>query len=246
MKLAWLLVATLGINSAHAAADLPVAMQQVLHDWQAPGMAIAIVHDQQVLFVGGMGKRKLGEPAAVDAHTRFAIASLTKTFTAAAVLTLVEEGKLSLDAPVKDLWPALTLSDPTVTSQLTLRDILSHRSGIDESADLLWTSTGYDRSEVLQRLRAASQSAAQSLQLQQRPVCSGRRGGRSRRWSAVGSSGPYASACARRADRCRLWDSYRCRWECGAPAYPKTRRHHRDCTACGGQHCTGCRAVCQC
>ena len=61
MKLAWLLVATLGINSAHAAADLPVAMQQVLHDWQAPGMAIAIVHDQQVLFVGGMGKRKLGD-----------------------------------------------------------------------------------------------------------------------------------------------------------------------------------------
>ncbi len=159
MKLAWLLVATLGINSAHAAADLPVAMQQVLHDWQAPGMAIAIVHDQQVLFVGGMGKRKLGEPAAVDAHTRFAIASLTKTFTAAAVLTLVEEGKLSLDAPVKDLWPALTLSDPTVTSQLTLRDILSHRSGIDESADLLWTSTGYDRSEVLQRLRTVPQAS---------------------------------------------------------------------------------------
>ena len=140
-------------------AELPAQAQHMLTAWQAPGMAIAVVQDHQVVFLSGFGQRRKGNPAAVDSHTRFAIASLTKTFTAAVVGMLAEEGKLRLDAPIKESLIGFTLQDPVATEQLSLRDILSHRSGIDESADLLWSGTGYDRNEVLRRLREVPQAA---------------------------------------------------------------------------------------
>ena len=73
-------------------AELPAQAQHMLNAWQAPGMAIAVVKDNQVVFLSGFGQRRKGNLAAVDAHTRFAIASLTKTFTAAVVGMLAEEG----------------------------------------------------------------------------------------------------------------------------------------------------------
>lgn len=140
-------------------ANLPADAKKMLVDWQAPAMAVAVVHDSRVLFLDGFGKRRLGSAAAVDSHTRFAIASLTKTFTAALIGMLAEEGTLHLDAPIKQSWTGFALRDPVATEQLSLRDILSHRSGIDESADLLWSGTGYDRGEVLRRLREVPQAA---------------------------------------------------------------------------------------
>jgi CubicO group peptidase (beta-lactamase class C family) len=87
-------------------------------DWKVPGFALAIVKDDRVVFAKGYGVRELGKPETVDADTLFAIASNTKAFTAAALATLVDEGKLNWDDPVTKYLPSFQLSDPFVTREL--------------------------------------------------------------------------------------------------------------------------------
>ncbi len=123
-------------------------------DWNVPGFAIAIVKDDRVVFAKGYGVRELGKPAPVDDKTLFAIASNTKAFTAAALAILVDEGKVRWDDPVTKYLPEFQLYDPYVTREMTLRDLLSHRSGLATfGGDLLWYETGYDRKEILRRIR---------------------------------------------------------------------------------------------
>lgn len=127
----------------------------VMQRFDVPGLSLAIVKDGQVVVTKGYGVRKLGQPGAVDAETRFAIASNSKLFTATALGLLVEEGKLQWDAPVVRYLPWFALSDPYVTHELTVRDLLVHRSGLGLGAgDLLWwPPSTYDRNEVARRLR---------------------------------------------------------------------------------------------
>ncbi|HEV2765251.1 MAG TPA: serine hydrolase [Pyrinomonadaceae bacterium] len=123
-------------------------------DWRVPGFAIAVVKDDRVVFAKGYGVRKLGESAPVDERTLFAIASNTKAFTAAALAVLVDEGKLSWDDPVTRHLPGFQLYDPFVTRELTVRDLLSHRSGLATfGGDLLWYESTYGRDEILRRVR---------------------------------------------------------------------------------------------
>src|SRR5262249_21139686 len=98
---------------------------------------------------------RLGATTRVDAQTLFAIASNTKAFTATALGILVEEGKVGWDTPVVRYLPWFALGDPYVTRELTVRDLLVHRSGLGLGAgDLLWwPPTTYDRKEIARRLR---------------------------------------------------------------------------------------------
>jgi CubicO group peptidase (beta-lactamase class C family) len=127
-------------------------VEQALRDWRVPGTAIAVVRNDSVVFIKGYGVRELGKPARVDAHTLFAIGSTTKAFTAAALAMLVDSGKVSWDDPVTKHLPWLELADPYVTRELTVRDLLTHRSGLPRG-DLTWYGSGFDRSEVLRRVR---------------------------------------------------------------------------------------------
>ncbi|HEX8560399.1 MAG TPA: serine hydrolase [Pyrinomonadaceae bacterium] len=123
-------------------------------DWKVPGFAVAIVKDDRVVFARGYGVRELGKPGAVDKDTLFAVASNTKAFTSAALATLVDEGKLRWDDPVTKYLPGFQLYDPYVTREMTVRDLLSHRSGLATfGGDLLWYETTYPRSEVIRRVR---------------------------------------------------------------------------------------------
>lgn len=123
-------------------------------DWHVPGVALAIVKDDKVIWAKGYGVRELGRTEPVDARTLFAIASNTKAFTAAALAVLVDEGKLKWDDPVTKYLPGFQLYDPYVTREMTVRDLLSHRSGLATfGGDLLWYETTYDRDEVLRRVR---------------------------------------------------------------------------------------------
>lgn len=123
-------------------------------DWKVPGFALAIVKDDKVVFTKGYGVRKLGETAPVDEHTLFAIASNSKAFTAAALGTLVDEGKIKWDDPATKYLPGFQLYDPYATRELTVRDLLSHRSGLATfGGDLLWYEANYDRQEILRRIR---------------------------------------------------------------------------------------------
>ncbi len=127
---------------------------KAMRDWKVPGFAMAIVKDDKVIFAKGYGVRKLGESAPVDERTLFAIASNTKAFTAAALAILVDEGKIKWDDPVAKYLPGFQLYDTYATRELTIRDLLSHRSGLATfGGDLLWYETTYDRSEILRRIR---------------------------------------------------------------------------------------------
>jgi len=127
-------------------------VNKALREWEVPGLAIAIVKDDRIVLAKGYGIRKLGDPAPVNERTLFAIGSSSKAFTAASVAMLVDEGKLKWDDPVTMYLPGLELYDPYVTRELTVRDLLSHRSGL-ERGDFLWYGSEYDRDEILRRTR---------------------------------------------------------------------------------------------
>lgn len=130
-------------------------VRRVMETFTVPGLSVAIVKDGKVVLAKGYGVRRMGEPAPVDAKTRFGIASNTKLFTATALALLVEEGKIEWDRPVIDYLPAFAMSDPDVTHELTIRDLLVHRSGLGLGAgDLLWwPPSTYDRKEIARRIR---------------------------------------------------------------------------------------------
>src|SRR5262249_22667832 len=135
--------------------DLDAWVQRAMKTFEVPGVSVAIVKDGGVVVARGYGVKKLGEPAPVDAKTLFGIASNTKAFTATALGVLVDEGKIRWDAPVIDYVPSFQLSDPYVTREMTVRDLLVHRSGLGLGAgDLLWwPPSTYDRKEIMRRLR---------------------------------------------------------------------------------------------
>ncbi|MEK6570868.1 MAG: serine hydrolase domain-containing protein, partial [Bacteroidota bacterium] len=111
----------------------------VMKEFEVPGLCVAVVKDGQVIVAKGYGVRKLGESTPVDSKTLLGIASNTKAFTATALTLLVEEGKIKWEGRVIDYLPWFQLSDPFVTRELNVRDLLVHRSGLGLGAgDLLW------------------------------------------------------------------------------------------------------------
>ncbi|HET6798450.1 MAG TPA: serine hydrolase [Gemmatimonadales bacterium] len=130
-------------------------VRRVMQTFTVPGLAVAIVKDGKVVLAKGYGVRRMGDPTPVDARTRFGIASNTKLFTATALALLVEEGKVEWDKPVTTYLPGFAMSDPYVTHELTVRDLLVHRSGLGLGAgDLLWwPPSTYNRKEIARRIR---------------------------------------------------------------------------------------------
>lgn len=123
-------------------------------EWNVPGIAVAVVKDDKVIFAKGYGVRELGKPERVDENTLFAIASNSKAFTTASLAILIDEKKLNWDDKVSQYLPEFQMSDPYVTRELTIRDLVSHRSGLDTfSGDLLWYETTYNSDEILRRVR---------------------------------------------------------------------------------------------
>lgn len=131
---------------------LDTYVERALRDWSVPGVAIAVVKNDSVVFAKGYGVRELGKPASVDPRTLFAIGSTTKAFTAAALAMLVDEKKLAWDDPATKLLPNLQLNDPAATRELTVRDLLTHRSGLARG-DRIWYASGFERDDVLRRVR---------------------------------------------------------------------------------------------
>ncbi len=141
--------------SATVPRDFDAYVAQVLKTFDDPGAAVAIVKDGRVVLARGYGVKKLGLPAPVTPRTRFGIASNTKLFTATALGILVDEGKIEWDAPVIRYLPSFAMYDPWVTREITVRDLLVHRSGLGLGAgDLLWwPASTYTRREIVHRLR---------------------------------------------------------------------------------------------
>ena len=136
-------------------ADFDAYVTRTLKEFDVPGMAVAIVKDGEVVLEKGYGVRERGRPAPVDAHTLFAIASNTKAFTTASLAILMDEHKVDWNDRVVDHLPWFQMSDPYVTREMTVRDLLVHRSGLGLGAgDLLfWPTTTYTTREVAEHLR---------------------------------------------------------------------------------------------
>lgn len=139
-----------------ALAGLDEYVREAMADWRIPGLAIAVVQDDSVIFARGYGERAAGSGDPVDEHTLFAIASTTKAFTAGVLGTLVDEGVLHWDDRVEEHLPWFDLGDPYVSQHITIRDLLTHRTGLARE-DNVWIAAPVDRAEMLRRVRHLEQ-----------------------------------------------------------------------------------------
>jgi CubicO group peptidase (beta-lactamase class C family) len=148
-------------RSAEAISISPAALadatdrfvRTALQTYDVPGAAVAVVLNDEVVLARGYGLRRLGAPGQVDEHTIFQLGSNTKLFTAATLGTLVDEGAIGWDDAVIDHLPAFALHDPYPTRYATVRDLLAHRTGLPAFAGDLLGDLGFDRAEVLRRIR---------------------------------------------------------------------------------------------
>lgn len=132
--------------------DLTARIESALQDWTIPGAAVTIIKDGQPVMARGFGLKEVGTSQAVDADTAFAIGSCTKSFTSVALAILVDEGKLSWDDPVVKYLPDFALYDDWITQHVTVRDMLSHRVGI-QRAFYLYLKGDLPKAEIVRRMR---------------------------------------------------------------------------------------------
>lgn len=118
-----------------------------------PGMAVAVVHGGKIVYAKGYGVRAVGSPMLVDADTVFMLASMSKPVGATVVAQQVGAGRVQWDTPVQKSLPSFALADPYISQQLTIGDLYAHRSGLPDHAGDALEDIGYDRAQVLQRLR---------------------------------------------------------------------------------------------
>lgn len=119
----------------------------------APGMSVAVVSRDRVVYLKGFGVRRAGDAERVDADTVFALASLSKPLATTVVAGLVGDGVVSFDDKIIRHLPGFAMSDPWITKEITLRDMFCHRSGLPDHGGDLLEDIGYGRDEILRRLR---------------------------------------------------------------------------------------------
>lgn len=136
----------------HAVDRLDDIVEGAIADTGVPGIAVAVVYRDEVLYARGFGVREVGRPDPVDTDTVFQLASVSKPIASTIVAAVVGQGRIAWDEPVRRYIPAFDLSAPYVSANVTLSDLLSHRSGLYTSAGDLLEDLGYDRSYILARL----------------------------------------------------------------------------------------------
>ena len=129
-------------------------IEKAVADFGIPGLAVGIIKNGEIVLLKGYGYRNTETKKKVDENTVFGIASCSKAFTAATIAILVDEGKLNWDDKVIDHYPSFQMYDPYITRELTIRDLLCHRSGLQTfDGDLLWYGTDLSREEVIRQIR---------------------------------------------------------------------------------------------
>jgi CubicO group peptidase (beta-lactamase class C family) len=138
---------------AQAVEQIPALAEDFLQRTGVPGMAVAVVYDDAVQFLGGFGVRELGKDAPIDAETVFQLASLSKSLAATVVASVVGTGEVTWTSRLADIDPGFALHDAWPTQEVSLADLFSHRSGLrDHGGDLL-EDLGFDQETILHRLR---------------------------------------------------------------------------------------------
>ena len=130
-----------------------------LQAWNVPGLAIAVVKDGEVAYMKGFGQRDVEQKLPVTPKTLFAIGSCSKAFTTYVMGTLVDEGKLEWEKPVRDYIPWFKLQDASTTERITPRDLVTHRSGLPRHDAVWYNNLGASREELVRRLAYLEPSA---------------------------------------------------------------------------------------
>jgi CubicO group peptidase (beta-lactamase class C family) len=133
------------------AAAVDALVREGLKSWQVPGASVAIIRGDEVLYLRGAGVRQHDKTDAVTPDTVFAIGSTTKAFTSTAMAMLVDEGRMDWDDPVRRHVESFRLSDPLADQHATLRDLVTHRTGLSRH-DMLWYSSPWSREEIVRRI----------------------------------------------------------------------------------------------
>lgn len=134
--------------------SLDLFVHKVMNDFEVTGLSIGIVQNDSIIYSKGFGTRETGKDQSVNDHTIFGIGSISKSFTALTLGILIDEGKVNWDDRVKDYLPYFELYDPYVTENFTIRDLLTHKSGLkDVSGGTLWYHSDYSRVEIIKRLK---------------------------------------------------------------------------------------------
>ena len=134
--------------------SLDIYLEQIIKDFELVGLSVGIVQNDTIIYSKGFGVKEIGKDAKVNDETTFGIGSISKSFTALTLGFLVDEGKITWDDRVKDYLPYFELYDPYVTENFTIRDLLTHRSGLKEvSGGTLWYHSDYSRVEIIKRLK---------------------------------------------------------------------------------------------
>ena len=128
--------------------------EKMVNDWDLPSMTIGIVKDGELIFAKGYGTKEVGKNELPDENTLYAIASNSKAFTTAVMAMLVQEGKLTWDTRVKEILPYFELYDPTISSMVTIRDLLCHRVGLGTfSGDFIWYKSSLEGQELIRKFK---------------------------------------------------------------------------------------------
>jgi CubicO group peptidase (beta-lactamase class C family) len=142
-----------------AVEGLDAVIEKALSDWHTPGLALGVVHDGEAVLSRGFGMRNREENLPVTSKTVFAIGSSTKAMTAFTLATLVDEGKVEWDEPVRSYLARFQLKDEFASAHVTPRDLLTHRTGLPRH-DLVWyNNEAATRAEIVERLRHLEPSA---------------------------------------------------------------------------------------
>jgi CubicO group peptidase (beta-lactamase class C family) len=138
---------------AAAVEQIPELAARVLEQAGTPGMAVAVVYDDEVIYSGGFGVRDVETGEAIDADTVFMLASVSKPLAATVVSSVVGDGEISWNTRMADLDPGFALHDAWPTQNVTLADLFAHRSGLKDHAGDVLEDLGYGREEIIHRLR---------------------------------------------------------------------------------------------
>lgn len=148
-----------GLEAQVKTKDIEALVEKAQKQWNVPGLAVAVVKDGKVVLSKGFGVIEEGEKGKVNNATLFAIASNTKGFVSSALAKLVSEGQLNWNDKVKTYLPYFELYDPYVSSDITIRDLFSHRAGLGTfSGDAIWYKSELPAEEIVKLAKHVPQA----------------------------------------------------------------------------------------
>jgi CubicO group peptidase (beta-lactamase class C family) len=127
-------------------------IQQVKEGWEIPGMAVSVIKDGKMVFSKGYGIKEMGSNAPVESSSIFQIGSVSKSFTAAVMASVVDEGLVSWDDTVKNILPDFRWGDEYVENNMQVKDLMTHKTGIGGQVGTYIPNVGYDRDDVYQMM----------------------------------------------------------------------------------------------